>query len=144
MTTLKTLFACLAAAMLIAGATGCATSPVKRTEKMLVQSGFKPVSISTEAQQAQVSNLPPDRISPVKRGGKVYFVYPDPARKIVYVGNKAQLHAFKQAVSDLRLEQDAAMERDFEHARETNEDIDVQSGAMPSFEQIWEGWPTGE
>ena len=141
---MKTLFTCLATALLLAVLAGCATSPVKRAEKMLTQSGFKPVPIATEAQQAQITALPPDRISPVKKNGKVFFVYPDPARKTVYVGTKSQLQAFKQAVSDLRLEQDAEMERDLMHARETNEDIDAQSGAMPSFEQIWEGWPDGE
>jgi hypothetical protein len=123
---------------------GCATSPVKRTESMLTKSGFKAVRASTAAQQQEMSSLPPDKISSVKRQGTVYYVFPDPAQNTLYVGNKAQYQAFKQALSDLQLEQDAKMERNFQISRVTNEDIGAMSGAMPSFEQIWEGWPTGE
>ncbi len=131
----------LLAATLLALLVTCCASPVKRTENMLTQSGFKAVPVKTPEQEQQLTSLPADRVSPVKRQGKVYFVFPDPAHKILYVGNKAQMHTFKQAVSDLRLEQDAKMEEAIIHAPEVNEDIDSQSGAMPSMEQIWEGWP---
>lgn len=131
----------LAATLLAALATGCATSPVKRAENMLTQSGFKAVPITTAAQQQEVANLPADRISPVKRNGQVYFVFPDPSHKMIYVGNKTQLHAYKEAVSDLRLKQDAEMEVDVAHAAEINEDIDYQSGALPSMETMYEFWP---
>ena len=124
--------------------TGCATSPVKRTEDMLTQSGFKEVRAITPSQQQQISTLPPDKVSVVKRQGKIYYVYPDPSRNLLFVGNKTQYQAFKQALSDLRLEQDAKMERNFRASQVTDEDIASMSGAMPSFEQIWEGWPTGE
>ena len=131
-------------ATLAALVTGCATSPVQRTENMLTQSGFQAVRASTAGQQQEMAVLPPDRISPVKRHGVVYYVFPDPARNVLYVGNKRQYQAFRQALSDLRLEQDAKMERNFQISRVTDEDVAAMSGAMPSFEQIWEGWPTGE
>jgi len=137
-TTLSSVFA---AALVAALAAGCATSPVERTEKMLTQSGFRTVPVSSPAQLQEVAGLPPGKISPVKRNGKAYFVYPDPARKVLYVGNKSQLHAYKEAVSNLRLEQDAMMERDEARAGVINEDIDIQSGALPSFAELYEGWP---
>jgi hypothetical protein len=130
----------LAAALLAFLAAGCA-SPLKRTENMLTQSGFKAVPITTEAQRQEVAGLPADRISPVKRKGQVYFVFPDPSHKVIYVGNKAQLHTYKEAVSDLRLRQDAQMEVDVAHSAEINEDIDYQSGALPSMETMYEFWP---
>jgi len=111
---------------------------------MLTQSGFKEVRAITPSQQQQISTLPPDKVSVVKRQGKIYYVYPDPSRNLLFVGNKTQYQAFKQALSDLRLEQDAKMERNFRASQVTDEDIASMSGAMPSFEQIWEGWPTGE
>jgi hypothetical protein len=120
---------------------GCASSPVKHAENMMTQAGFKAVPITTAAQQQEVSKLPPDRISAVKRNGQVYFVFPDPNHKVIYVGNKSQLHAYKQEVSDLRLKQDAEMEADVAHAAEINEDIDYQSGALPSMETMYEFWP---
>ncbi len=122
-------------------AVGCATSPVKRAESMLTQSGFKAVPITTAAQQKEVAALPVNRISAVKRNGKGYFVFPDPGGKIIYVGNKTQLHAYKEAVSDLRLKQDAEMEVDVARAGEIDEDIDLQSGAVPSMETMYEFWP---
>ena len=134
----------LSAAALLGLIAGCATSPVKRTEKMLAQSGFKAVTVNTPAQQEQLSKLPPDKLSPVKRKGQLYYVFPDPARNVVYVGNKAQYHAYQMAIQNQQLSEDARLERNVRFAPMADEDAAVMSGAEPGWEQIWEGWPTGE
>jgi hypothetical protein len=141
---MRPLFIVLGAAALIGLLTSCATSPAKRTEKLLTQSGFKVVPATTPAQQQQLSRLSPDKISPVKRNGKVYYVFPDHIRNVAYVGNKAQYHAYQIAVQNQQLSEDARLERDVRAAPMENEDAAVMSGAEPGWEQIWEGWPTGE
>jgi hypothetical protein len=120
---------------------GCATSPARRTEKLLTKSGFAAVKATTATQQQQVHALPPDKVSLVKRKGKTYYVYPDAARNLLYVGNQAQYQAYQIAVQDQALSEDAKLIRDFQAAPVLNADAAVMSGAEPSGEQIWEGWP---
>ena len=141
---MRNLFIAIGAAALLGIITGCATSPAKRTEKMLTQSGFKVIAANTSAQQQQMNKLPTDKLSPVKRNGAVYYVFPDPARKVLYVGNKDQYHTYRIALQNQRLAEDARMERDLQFAPVENEDAAVMSGAEPGWEQIWEGWPTGQ
>ena len=124
--------------------TSCATSPVKRTEKMLAQSGFKAIAATAPAQQQQLTKLPPDRISTVTRKGQVYYVFPDPIRNLLYIGNKTQYHAYQMAVQTQRLSEDSRLERDVRNAPVQNEDVAVMSGAEPQWEENWEGWPIGE
>jgi hypothetical protein len=123
---------------------GCATSPVQRAEKLLVQSGFKVVKATTPAQQQQMAKLPPAKVTSVTRQGQVYYVFPDPVRNQLYVGKKAQYEAYQIAVQDQYLAQDARLQQSVERAPVVNEDAAVMSGAEPGWEQIWEGWPAGE
>ena len=132
------------AAALIGMAAGCATSPVKRTEKMLAQSGFQAVSAVNAAHQQQVNTLPADKITPVKRQGKVFYVYPDPARKIVYVGNKAQYHAYQIALQDQHLAEDAKLIRSYNAAPVLSEDNAMTSGVDSGWDLLWDGWPLGD
>jgi hypothetical protein len=131
----------IGAAALVAIVAGCATSPAKRTEKLLTQSGFKAVPATTAAQQQQMNSLPAAKVSPVKHKGQRYYVYPDPARNVLYVGNKAQFQAYQIAVQDAYLAQDAKLVRDASAAPVQNEDALEMSGAMPSLEELWQGWP---
>jgi hypothetical protein len=131
----------ISATALLAIVTGCATTPAQRTEKLLTQSGFKAVPATTAAQQQQINALPPAKVSLVKRKGQTFYVYPDRARNILYVGNKAQNQAYQIAVQDQYLAQDAKLVRDANAAPVLNEDSLEMSGAVPTLEDIWEGWP---
>jgi hypothetical protein len=83
----------ISAAALVALATGCATDKAQQraqTESMLTASGFKMVPASSPVQQQMMNTLPAGRVSAVRRMGKVYFVYPDQARNVLFVGNNNQ------------------------------------------------------
>jgi hypothetical protein len=88
-----------------------------------------------------MNSLPAAKVSPVKHKGQRYYVYPDPARNVLYVGNKAQFQAYQIAVQDAYLAQDAKLVRDASAAPVQNEDALEMSGAMPSLEELWQGWP---
>ena len=83
----------ISAAALVALATGCATDKAQQraqTESMLTASGFKMVPASSPVQQQMMNTLPAGRVSAVRRTEKVYFVYPDQARNVLFVGNNNQ------------------------------------------------------
>jgi hypothetical protein len=90
----------LAAAALLVVTAGCATQAsrerVAQTEQNLTASGFKAVPVATPVQQQQLQILPAGRVSAVKRMGKVYFVYPDVSRNVLYVGNNDQYLHYSQ------------------------------------------------
>ncbi|HEX5219019.1 MAG TPA: hypothetical protein VFZ59_05580 [Verrucomicrobiae bacterium] len=100
------LLACsvLAAAMIALGA-GCAST--KQTEDLLSAAGFKARHAATAEQQAQLKSLPARKVSTVEKGGKKYYVYPDAAKNIIYVGDSAQYAEYQK----LRKEQQWAEEQ---------------------------------
>jgi hypothetical protein len=138
---MKHLLMLTTATALLAILTGCKTTPIQRTERLLTQSGFKAVPASTAAQQQQINTLPPAKVSLVKRNGQTFYVYPDHARNVLYVGNRAQYQAYQIAVQDQYLAQDAKMVRDASASSVLSEDSLEMSGAVPTWEQMWEGWP---
>ena len=89
----------LAALTLLAFAMGCATP--QQTENLLSAAGFKTVTASTFKTQQRLKTLKPDKITSVKRSGKTYFVFPDPAHNQLYVGGQAEYQKYQQ----LRLQQ---------------------------------------
>jgi hypothetical protein len=89
----------LAALALLAFAVGCATT--QQTENLLPAAGFKTVTASTPKQQQHLKTLKPGKITSVKRSGKTYFVFPDPAHNQLYVGGQAEYQKYQQ----LRLQQ---------------------------------------
>ena len=89
------LLACrLFAAVLIAVAPGCAST--KQTEDLLTAAGFKARPATTATQQAQIKSLPAHKVSSVEKGGKKYYLYPDAARNILYVGDSAQYEEYRK------------------------------------------------
>ncbi len=131
----------ITATALLAITAGCATTPAQRTEKLLGQSGFKAVPATTAAQQQQVTTLPAATISRVQRKGQTYYVYPDPARNVLYIGNQAQYEAYRTAERGRYLAQDAKLLRDDSAPSNLTEGLRGPSGAVPNWEQMWNGWP---
>ncbi|MGO8837996.1 MAG: hypothetical protein ACLQAH_04655 [Limisphaerales bacterium] len=94
---MKTFLGLFIAGVLLAFATGCSTTKqTQQTENLLLASGFKLVAAATPAQQAHLQTLPPGKITVTKRNGKIWYVYPDAARRQLYVGNPGQYQTYRQ------------------------------------------------
>ena len=78
----------IGAAALVTFVTGCATT--KQTENLLSAAGFKAMPATTPQQQAHLKSLPPHKVTMVQRDGKTYYVFPDQAHQVLYVGQDAQ------------------------------------------------------
>ena len=93
----------LMAGALLALATGCATpQPTQETRDILLSSGFHTVKATTPAQQAHLKTLPPGKIVAAHRDGKIWYVYPDPVRGQIYVGNEGQYQSVRQTMQDAK------------------------------------------
>jgi hypothetical protein len=95
----------LAALVLLSFAVGCATT--QQTENLLSTAGFKTVPASTPKQQERLKTLTPGKITSAKRGGKTYYVFPDPARNQLYVGSQTEYQKYQQ----LRLQRKLSEEK---------------------------------
>jgi hypothetical protein len=120
------LFKGTAVAALLAVAVGCA-STTKQTENQLALAGFKPVVASTAKQLQQLKALPPDKLTSVQRGGKIYYVFPDTAHNCVYVGSPKEYRSYQQIHSDLQLSK-----TQFENANLSQD--------SPNSYDDWVGW----
>ena len=67
-------------------------------ETLLLQSGFRPLTVTTPKQQQRVSALPAGKVSSVGYKGKLYWVYPTATKDRILVGNQTQYNAYKQAL----------------------------------------------
>ena len=92
---------CLGAIALLAVAVGCAST--SKTGQILSAAGFKTVAAGTASQQQQLKALPPDKVTMVKRSGKTYYVFPDPAHNQIYVGSPKQYRAYQQMLLDNKI-----------------------------------------
>lgn len=82
---------------LVVLAVGCASHPnLIDQENVAVAAGFKVITPKQPAQVALLRKLPPDKITPIKYGGKPYFVLPDQADKQAYVGGPKQYQLYEQ------------------------------------------------
>jgi len=74
---------------------GCATpAPSRPVDSDLLAAGFKVLVAQTPVQEDWVRNLKPGVISPMQRTGKKYFVYPDAAKKQIYVAGPREYDAY--------------------------------------------------
>jgi len=94
---------------------GCAST--HQTENLLSAAGFKVVLADTPKRQQHLKTLPPNKVTKVQRKGKTYYVYADPARNLIYVGNQFQYDRYR----DLRLAKNVA-EEDLQDAELNAED----------------------
>jgi len=97
-------FVNLVLAMLLVGlivacqSTAVAPGGAPAKETLLLQSGFRPFTVTTPKQQQRVSALPAGRVSTVGYRGQLYYVYPTSTKDRILVGNQTQYHAYKQAL----------------------------------------------
>jgi hypothetical protein len=113
----------LGALAFLALAAGCATtgsapaSAAAQKESLLTSAGFITKTPSTPKQQQLFKTLTPNKITTVRRNGKTYYVYADPAQNQVYVGTPAQFQKFQQLCTANRLaaEQPSESTAEWEH-----------------------------
>ncbi len=99
---------------------GCSTA--QKTENLLSAAGFKAIPATTPQQQAHLKTLPAHKVTMVVRDGKTYYVFPDQAHKVLYVGQDAQYQEYQR----LRLQNQMAEDQ-------------VQAAEMNS-EYGWGAW----
>ena len=111
---------------------GCASTSTstQNKESMLVASGFKVITPKTAAQQQKLQNLPPGKVTMIQRKGKAYYIFPDPAHNVAYVGGPKQYRNYQQLRAENKLTKE-----DLETA-ETYQDAEMQWS-------LWGGWGGG-
>ena len=98
MNVLLTLIKFVGALAVIALVTACASTsapPVAAVnESLLSAAGFKTVVANTDKQLQEIPKLPAGRVTVMSNTGKNYFVYPDLAKKQIYVGTEKEYQAY--------------------------------------------------
>jgi hypothetical protein len=81
--------------------TACGSAPSAPTASvaplnfnLLSAAGFKTVAASTDKQLQEIPKLPAGQVTVISNTGKNYFVYPDLARKQIYVGTEKEYQAY--------------------------------------------------
>jgi hypothetical protein len=103
---------------------GCSSMQTQNKENLLIAAGFQVIVPKTAVQQQKLQSLPPDKVTPIRHGGRRFYVFPDAAHNQAYVGGPSQYQAYRQ----LRLENKLANEN--LEAAELNQDAAMN----------WEGW----
>ena len=96
----------LAAVALLAFAVGCANN-LHSKENLAVAAGFKTITPTKPSQIARLKSLPADKVPRVTHKGKTYYILPDVANNVAYVGGPSQYQQYKQ----LRLAKKLSNER---------------------------------
>ena len=121
----------LVAVTLLAFAVGCANN-LRSKENLAVAAGFKTITPTKPNQIARLKALPADKVTRVTHKGKTYYVLPDVANNVAYVGGPKQYQQYKQ----LRLAKKISNEN--LEAAELNQAVAADDwGAWGS----WGGWP---
>jgi hypothetical protein len=103
---------------------------MQNRESMLVASGFKVITPKTAAQQQKLQNLPPGKVTMIQKGGKTYYIFPDPAHNRAYVGRPKEYQAYQQVRATNKL-----VTENLETA-EMYQDEEMQWS-------LWGGWGAG-
>jgi len=125
-------FKMISFAALLALTIGCASTSTstQNRENMLVASGFKMITPKTTAQQQKLQNLPPGKVTMIQKGGKTYYVFPDPAHNRAHVGRPREYQAYQQLRATNKL-----VAENLETA-EMYQDAEMQWS-------VWGGWDAG-
>jgi hypothetical protein len=91
-------FSILSAFALLCLSVGC-VSP-QQTENLLSAAGFKTATLTSAQQQ-----LRPYRVTASEQNGQTYYVYADPARNQIYVGDPSQYQRYRQLKKELEIAQ---------------------------------------
>jgi hypothetical protein len=111
---------------------GCASTQTstQNKESMLAASGFKTITPKTAAQQQKLQNLPQGKVTMIQKKGKTYYIFPDPAHNLAYVGGPKQYQQYQQLRTDNRL------------AKESLESAEMYQDAEMQW-SVWGGWDAG-
>jgi hypothetical protein len=111
---------------------GCSTTQTttQNRESMLAASGFKAITPKTAAQKQKLQNLPPGKVTMVQKAGKTYYIFPDPAHNLAYVGGPGAYRQYQQLRADNRL------------AKESLETADMYQDTAMEW-SLWNGWDAG-
>jgi hypothetical protein len=124
----------VAAGAALAG-TSCTATPkqVKRSEHMLADAGFKQVPADNDERTAALHRLAPERVTEVRRGDRMYYVYPDPkVCGCLYVGSPEEHDEYLRLVHQAGNPQPAPVP--------WNEgELSNSSGALNW--ELWGPWP---
>jgi len=103
LSTLTSIASTVAVLTLIAACQTVATNNAEivasQKERLLAQSGFKVITVTTPKQQQAINGLAQYRVSAVKYNGKLYYVFPTGTKDRIYVGRQKQYNAYKQALA---------------------------------------------
>ena len=99
-------------------------------ESMLAASGFKTITPKTAAQQQKLQKLPPGKVTMVQKKGRTYYIFPDPAHNLAYVGGPKQYQQYQQLRADNKL------------AKESLETAEMSQDASMQW-SVWGGWDAG-
>ena len=110
----------------------CATTQTstQNRENMLVASGFKVITPKTAAQQQKLQNLPPGKVTMIQKGGKTYYIFPDPAHNQAYVGGPKQFRHYQELRATNKL------------AQENLETAEMYQDSAMEW-SLWGGWGGG-
>jgi len=127
------IFLCSIAAAYAAVLAGCASTQTstQNRESMLVASSFKVITPKTAAQQQKLQNLPPGKVTMIQKKGKTYYISPDPARNVAYVGGPKQYRNYQQLRAENKLTRE-----DLETA-EMYQDAEMQWSLWGGGEGVW-------
>ena len=127
------IFLCSIAAAYAAVLAGCASTQTstQNRESMLVASSFKVITPKTAAQQQKLQNLPPGKVTMIQKKVKTYYIFPDPARNVAYVGGPKQYRNYQQLRAENKLTRE-----DLETA-EMYQDAEMQWSLWGGGEGVW-------
>ena len=111
-----TRFNLIGAIAVVALAVSCTETEreTQKREKYLIAAGFKVIVPRTAAQQQRLKALPSDRVNLVQKGGKTYYVFPDPANNRAYVGGPTQYQAYVQIRTAVQFRKESVEAAGFE------------------------------
>jgi len=126
-------FKTISAAALLALTIGCASTQTstQNRESMLVASGFKVITPKTAAQQQKLQALPPGKVTMIQKGGKTYYVFPDPANNRAYIGRPKEYQAYQQLRATNKLAKESL------ETAQMYQDAEMQWSLWGGGEGVW-------
>jgi hypothetical protein len=111
---------------------GCASTQTstQNREGMLVAAGFKTITPKTAAQKQKLQNLPPGKVTMIKKGSKTYYIFPDSTHNQAYIGGPSQYEQYQQLRAENKL------------AKENVEMAEMDQDAAMEW-SMWDGWDAG-